>query len=107
MTSYFLRAVDATPVYGRRKAATYVKLPGMFFWTSIVPPNPGGWRGTKISRHGTMLAKNQEIDERSVGGFLKDRIQRVTGMFDENMSERTTTGSHWKNALKRRHTRTE
>jgi len=35
-----------------------------------------------------MLAKNQEIDERSVGDFLKDPIQRVTGMFDENMSER-------------------
>jgi hypothetical protein len=35
-----------------------------------------------------MLAKNQEIDEPSIGDFLKDRIQKVTGMFDENMSER-------------------
>ena len=80
-----------------------------------------------------MLAKNQEIDEPSVGDFLKDRIQKVTGMFDENMSERQqqriaetiqknadrAAGSRsvealeddhriaLENALKRRHTRTK
>jgi hypothetical protein len=88
MTSYFLRAVDATPVYGARNAATFVKLPGMFFWTSIVPADPGGWRGTKITRHGSMLAKNQEIEEPGIGDFLNDRIKRVTGMFDEALSQR-------------------
>jgi hypothetical protein len=88
MTSYFLRAVDATPVYGQRKAATFVKLPGMFFWTSIVPADPGGWRGTKIARHGSILAKNQEIEEPGIGDFLNDRIKKVTGMFDEALSQR-------------------
>jgi hypothetical protein len=88
MTSYFLRAVDATPVYGEKKAATFVKLPGMFFWTSVSPADPGGWRGTKIARHGTILAKNQEIEEAGVGDFLNDRIKKVTGMFDEALSKR-------------------
>ena len=88
MTSYFLRAVDATPVYGEKKAATFVKFPGMFFWTSISPPDPGGWRGTKIARHGTMLAKNQEIEEPGTGDFLNERIKRVTGMFDKGLSQR-------------------
>lgn len=74
---YFLRAPDGTPVYSKVRTAVYVKLPGMFFWTSIVPPDPGGWRGTKISRRGTLRSKNQAIEERPVGQFVMDRVEKT------------------------------
>jgi hypothetical protein len=83
---YFLRGADVTPVYSERRIATYVKLPGMFFWTSIVPPDPGGWRGTRIGRHGTVRAKNQILNEPSVGEFLMDRVQTLRKKF-EHLSE--------------------
>ena len=74
---YLLRAPDATPVYSQARTAIYVKLPGMFFWTSVVAPDPGGWKRTKISRHGTLRAKNQAIKERAVGEFLEKRVETV------------------------------
>jgi hypothetical protein len=74
---YSLRGTDMTPVYSRAKAATYAKLPGMFFWMSIVPPDPGGWKGTRIGRHGTFRAKNQVLAEPGVGDFLNDRVKTV------------------------------
>ena len=52
---YLLRAPDGTPLYGKTRTAVYVKLPGMFFWTSVVPPDPGGWRGTKIAQTSLVL----------------------------------------------------
>ena len=74
---YLLRAPDATPVYSAARTAIYVKLPGMFFWTSIAPPDPGGWRGTKIGRRGTLRSKNQVIEERPVGQFVMNRVETV------------------------------
>ena len=74
---YLLRAPDAAPVYSQVRTAIYVKLPGMFFWTSVVPPDPGGWKKTKISRRGTLRAKNQAIEERAVGEFLFNRVETV------------------------------
>jgi len=74
---YLLRAPDGTPVYSAARTAIYVKLPGMFFWTSIVPPDPGGWRGTKIGGRGTLRSKNQVIRERPVGQFLMNRVETV------------------------------
>jgi len=40
--NWYLREADMTPVYSRTSAAVYAKLPCMFFWASIVPPDPGG-----------------------------------------------------------------
>ena len=74
---YLLRAPDATPVYSQARTAIYVKLPGMLFWTSVVPPDPGGWKGTKIAKHGTVRLKNQWIKEKAVGQFLVRRIETV------------------------------
>ena len=74
---YLLRAPDATPVYSQVRTAIYVKLPGMFFWTSVVPPDPGGWKGTKIAKHGTVRSKNQRIKEEAIGQFLASRIEMV------------------------------
>lgn len=74
---YLLRAPDATPVYSAARTAIYVKLPGMFFWTSIAPPDPGGWRGTKIGQRGTLRSKNQVIEERPVGQFVMNRVETV------------------------------
>lgn len=52
----------------------YVKIPGMLFWTSIVPPDPGGWNGTRIGKRGTLRQRNQVMKE-PAAGFLKDRIE--------------------------------
>lgn len=70
---YHLRATDWTQVFSRARAAAYAKLPGMLFWTSVVPPDPGGWRGTRIAKHGTIYSKNQIIKDGSMGEFLLDR----------------------------------
>jgi hypothetical protein len=74
---YLLRAPDGTPVYSGTRTAIYVKLPGMFFWTSITPPDPGGWRGTKINRHGSLRSSNQVLGEPAAGQFLMSRVQTV------------------------------
>jgi len=79
---YFLRAVDMTPVYSRSKVAMYVKLPGMFFWTCVVPPDPGGWRGTRIAKHGMFRAKNQVLADNRAGAFLIDRAEAIDKRFD-------------------------
>ncbi len=77
LSSYLLRAPDGTPVYSRARTAVYVKLPGMFLWASIAPPDPGGWKGTKIGRRGTLQSRNQSIKEPGVGEFLKHRVETV------------------------------
>jgi len=74
---YFLRGADMTTVYSEARAATYVKLPGMLFWTSIVPPDPGGWSGTRISKRGTLRQRAQTLGERWAGQFLMERADRV------------------------------
>jgi hypothetical protein len=74
---YSLRGADMTPVYSQNKFATYVKLPGMFFWTSIVPPDPGGWQRTKVSRHGTFHSAKQVLSERGVFDFMLNRVETV------------------------------
>jgi hypothetical protein len=74
---YLLGGADMTPVYSKTLAAAYAKLPGMFFWTSIVPHDPGGWKGTRIAKHGTIRAKDQMMKEAAVGGFLMDRVDVV------------------------------
>ncbi len=77
LTTYFMRAVDMTSVYSNTCAAAYVKFPGMMFWTSIVPPDPGGWSGTRIARRGTLRQRNQVIKERAAGQFLMDRADLI------------------------------
>lgn len=77
MSWYSLRGADLTPVYSATRFATYVKLPGMFFWTSIVPPDPGGWRGTKIGRQGQFRSSNQILEEPGVFDFMLHRIETV------------------------------
>ena len=72
-----MRGVDMTPVYSNTLAATYVKFPGMLFWTSIVPPDPGGWRGTRIAKRGTFRQRKQVMEEPAAGQFLKDRIDLI------------------------------
>lgn len=74
---YSLRGADMTPVCGQNRFATYVKLPGMFFWTSIVPPDPGGWQGTKIGRQGTFRSRNQVLREHGVFDFMLNRVETV------------------------------
>ena len=78
---YFLRAVDITPVYSRSKVAMYVKFPGMFFWTCVVPPDSGAWRGTRIAKHGTFRAKNQVLSDERAGTFLIERAETVRKRF--------------------------
>jgi len=80
---YLLRAVDATVVMSPRGMAVYTRLPGMFFWSSVLPPDPGGWKRTKISRHGTLGVRDQRIEEPGVGEFILGRIQAV----QDSMSE--------------------
>ena len=75
--NWYLREADMTPVYSKTRAAAYAKLPHMFFWTSIVPPDPGGWRGTRIAAHGTIRAKNQIMKDGVVGEFLMNRADVV------------------------------
>lgn len=74
---YFLRGADMTTVYSKVMAATYTKIPGMLFWTSVVPPDPGGWRGTRIAAHGTIRQSNQHLGEGAAGEFLMDRVRLV------------------------------
>jgi hypothetical protein len=71
---YFMRGTDMTPVYSKALVATFIKLPGMLFWTSIVPPDPGGWKGTRIAKRGTLRQKDQGMDE---GQFLMDRVDLI------------------------------
>jgi hypothetical protein len=80
---YSLRGADMTPVYSRSKFATYVKLPGMFFWTSIAPPDPGGWQRTKVGTHGTFHSSKQVLSERGVFDFMIDRVATVFARINE------------------------
>jgi len=66
---YFLRGADMTTAYSKVMAATYTKIPGMLFWTSVVPPDPGGWRGTRIAAHGTIRQSNQHLGEGQRASF--------------------------------------
>jgi len=75
---YLVRGADMTAVYSKSLAAAYVKLPGMLFWTSIVPPDPGGWKGTRIAKHGTIRSnKNQIVKDADVGTFLMGRADTI------------------------------
>ena len=75
--NWYLREADMTPVYSNTRAAVYAKLPCMFFWASIVPPDPGGWRGTRIAAHGTIRAKNQIMKDGAVAEFLMNRADAI------------------------------
>jgi hypothetical protein len=75
--NWYFRNADMTPVFSRTRAATYAKLPGMFFWTSIVPPDPGGWKRTRITRRGTIRSKQQIISDGAVGEFLMHRADTI------------------------------
>lgn len=88
INTYNLCTTDMTPVYGEDIAATYVKLPGMFFWTSLVPPDPGGWRGTRISNHGTIRSRDQVMSDPAVGRFLADRVNTVEAAISKGISPR-------------------
>ncbi len=73
-----------TAVYSKAFAATYVKLPGMVFWTSIVPPDPGGWKGTRIAKHGTIRSnKSQIVKDADVGIFLMSRADTIFRKINE------------------------
>ncbi len=85
---YFLRSVDLTPVYTSSSAATYVKIPGMLFWTSLIPPNPGGWRGTLIARHGTLRSRDQVLQEPGVGPFISSRAEAASGILRDGLSSK-------------------
>jgi hypothetical protein len=89
MNWYFLRGADMTPVYSKTLAAAYAKLPGMFFWTSIVPPDPGGWSGTRIAKHGTIRGKGQLMKEAAAGGFLMSRIDAIYNRIGELSPKQT------------------
>ncbi|MGH7985100.1 MAG: hypothetical protein ACREQX_02290 [Candidatus Binataceae bacterium] len=69
---YFSRGADITPVFSEARAATYVKLPGMLLWTSIVPGDPGGWQGTLIRKRGTIRRRGQAIQKRTAGQVLDE-----------------------------------
>lgn len=84
---YFLRSVDFTPVYTSSSAATYVKIPGMLFWTSLIPPSPGGWRGTLVSRHGTLRSRDQVLQEPGVGPFISSRAEAVGNTLRDGLSQ--------------------
>lgn len=74
---YFSRGADMTTVYSKVRAATYAKLPGMFFWTSIVPPDPGGWKGTRITKKGKLRQGGQAIEENAAGQFVMERAELI------------------------------
>ncbi len=71
-----------TSVYSKVRAATYTKIPGMLLWTSIVPPEPGGWRGTRIAKRGTLRQRNQHLAEAAAGAFLMDRAKLIYQRID-------------------------
>ena len=74
---YSLRAADVTPIFSAVRAGTYIKLPGMVFWTYVNPPDPGGWRGTRIGKRGTMRSARQHVSDGLFGQFLVDRAEEV------------------------------
>jgi len=79
---YFMRGADMTTVYDNVRAATYTKIPGMLLWTSIVPPDPGRWRGTRIAKRGTLRQRNQRLAETAAGAFLMDRAKLIYQRID-------------------------
>jgi len=74
---YLGRAVDATIVVRKDYVAAYTKLPGLIFWSHIVPPDPGGWHGTKVGLRGTLRARGQEIRDSQIGQFLVNRVSMI------------------------------
>lgn len=94
---YQMRACDMTTVFGQRLAATYVSLPGMFFWAYVSPTPPGVpgrllahalrlrrrgvWKGTRIVERGTIRAWRQSINDAGFAGFYFDRV-RMVGAID-------------------------
>lgn len=74
---YIMRSMDATLVCGDRLVASYVKLPGMVFWSAIEPPRAIGWKNTLIMHHGA-IALPQTADT-NVLQFLLQRASLIQG----------------------------
>lgn len=89
-STYCMRVVDFTPVFStrRQRAALYAKLPGMLLWTYVEPRvTEGGWRRTRIGRHGTFRARRQELNDAFASRFLLDRVD-MTDRAAASISER-------------------
>lgn len=72
---YIMRSADATLVCGHRLVASYVKLPGMVFWSAIQPPHAAGWENTLITHQGA-IALPQTVDT-NVLQFLLQRASLI------------------------------
>jgi hypothetical protein len=68
---YLMRTVDYTLVWGDTRVLTYVKLPGMAFWSAVHPPHVKQWDNTQILDKGR-IALPQAADT-NVLQFLLDR----------------------------------
>ena len=38
-----------------------------------MPPDPGGWSGTRIAKQGMLRQKSQQLKEQSAGQFIMER----------------------------------
>lgn len=82
--TYTLRAVDATPISNKRSIGTYVKFPGIVFFSPIVPRRREGWGKAKVLNEGT-IGQPERYTDSHFWGFYLARIGRV---FQNPLSER-------------------
>lgn len=72
---YIQRNLDGTGVYGKDHIHTYFKFPKILFFSTITPPDPGGFTGTRIKEKG-IIEQPQELGE-LWGSFLSGRVEKI------------------------------
>lgn len=75
---YALGTIDYAIPYGDERVAIYIKLPGMVFFSGVHPPNPEGWKNTRILSNGRILASEQEVTDPLFWGCMKDGAAKVS-----------------------------
>lgn len=75
---YVDRTIDYAIPFGDKRVAIYIKLPGMVFFSGVHPPNPEGWRNTRILNNGRILASEQEVADSFFWQCMKDSAANVT-----------------------------
>jgi hypothetical protein len=84
--SYVRRGVDISLPSGEWEIYSYVKLPGIVFWTSIHPYWAGGWKGTLVGVEG-QLKVPQQVDSSVFLQILVSRAEETQEAFAK-MSEK-------------------
>jgi hypothetical protein len=61
--AYALWTIDASVPSTVDRVAIYIKIPGMFLFAGVYPPNPTGWANSLIGESGMITASGQNTTD--------------------------------------------